>query len=160
MKPRIPLSSVITVVCAVGMSVAAVWFMRPPGALSGLMPASTAAGAAANKPAPDKKQYKYISLEKVIVMLRGRPGETPSHYLGVDIVFKTTLDKEKDVKEQLPLLRSIAVKTLSNYGVEKAAGATVEQLTSDLVIAYDETYVATNREKPFSDVMIAKFIVE
>lgn len=158
MKPRIPLSSVFTVLCAVGMSIAAVWFMRPPAALSGLT--SAAAGTAASKPAPDKKQYKYISLEKVIVMLRGRTGEAPSHYLGVDLVFKTTLDKERDVKEQLPLLRSIAVKTLSGYGVEKASATTVEQLTSDLAIAYDETYVTTNREKPFSEVMIAKFIVE
>ena len=158
MKPRIPLSSVITIVCAVGMSIAAVWFMRPPGALSGLPPA--AAGATASKPVPDKKQYKYISLEKVVVMLRGRTGETPAHYLGIDLVFKATVDKEKEVKEQLPLLRSIAVKTLSGYGVEKASATTVEQLTSDLAIAYDETYVSTNREKPFSEVMIAKFIVE
>lgn len=156
MKPRIPLSSVFTVACAVAMSVAAVWFMKPAGTVPGL----SSATAAANKPAPDKKQYKYVSLEKVIVMLRSPAGQTPSHYLGVDLVFKAPLEKEKEVKEQLPLLRSIAVKTLSGYGVEKASGTTVDQLTSDLAIAYDETYVATNREKPFSEVMIAKFIVE
>jgi|GEM_PF-700937 len=157
MKPRIPLSSVFTVVCAVGMSVAAVWFMKPAGTA---LPGMSSATAAANKPPLDKKQYKYVSLEKVIVMLRTPTGQTPSHYLGVDLVFKASLDKEKDVKEQLPLLRSIAVKTLSGYGVEKASSTTVEQLTSDLAVAYDETYVSTNREKPFSEVMIAKFIVE
>lgn len=93
-------------------------------------------------------------------MLRGKEGEPPSHYLGVDLVFKTNADKEKDVKEQLPLLRSVAVKTLSNYGIGKASDMTVEQLTSELTIAYDESYVTANREKPFSEVMIAKFIVE
>lgn len=138
------------------MSVAAVWFLKPSGTLPGL----TTATASPSKPPLDKKQYKYISLDKVIVMLRGRAGEPPSHYLGVDLVFKATVEKEKEVKEQLPLLRSIAVKKLSNYGVDKASGLTVEQLTSDLTIAYDESYAASNREKPFSEVMLAKFIVE
>lgn len=138
------------------MSVTAVWFLRPPGTL----PALTMAQASPSKPPLDKKQYKYISLDKVIVMLRGRAGETPSHYLGVDLVFKSSQEKEKDVKEQLPLLRSIAVKTLSNYGFDKISSLTVEQLTSDLAVAYDETYVSSNREKPFSEVMIAKYIVE
>lgn len=136
------------------MSIAAAWFLKPPGAFL------SAATAAQSKPALDKKQYKYISLEKVIVMLRGREGEPPSHYLGVDLVFKTNADKEKDVKEQLPLLRSIAVKRLSNYGIAKVSDLTVEQLTSDLSIAFNESYTAANHEKPFSEVMIAKFIVE
>jgi flagellar FliL protein len=72
------------------------------------VPAETAEAAV------DPIEYKYITLDKVIVMLRNGEGETGSHYLAVDLVFKTPPKTEKLTKEHLPLLRSVAVRSLSN----------------------------------------------
>ena len=44
----------------------------------------------------DKQEYKYVTLDKVIVMLRNQAGEPMSHYLAVDLVFKTAVEKEKN----------------------------------------------------------------
>jgi flagellar protein FliL len=127
------------------------WLKRQP-------PATEA--AAKPKPAFDKQEYKYISLDKVIVMLRGQAGEPLSHYLAVDLVFKTTLEKERLVKEHLPLLRSVAVMALSTYPLDKASAMTVEQLAADINTAYEASYARDNHEKPFVEALIGKLIIE
>ncbi|HEY0955429.1 MAG TPA: flagellar basal body-associated FliL family protein [Roseateles sp.] len=109
------------------------------------------------KPAPD---YKYVTLDKVIVMLRGRGGEAVSHYMAVDIVFKALPDQEKRAKEHLPLLRTVAVKALSSYTVESASGMTVEQFAAELNKAYTASYGAEHREPPFAEALIGKLIIE
>ena len=108
----------------------------------------------------DTQEYKYISLEKVIVMLRGRDGEPMSHYLAVDLVFKTPLKQERVTKEHLPLLRSVVVKALSAYTIEKAGQMTVEQFADDINKAFTRSYVEGHGEKPFSEAMIGKLIIE
>ncbi|HEX6735102.1 MAG TPA: flagellar basal body-associated FliL family protein [Azonexus sp.] len=127
---------------------AAAWqFLRP-------------AAADGDRPVVDNQVYKYISLDKVIVMLRGRPGEPMSHYMAVDLVFKTPHQHEKITKEHLPMLRSIAVKALSDYTFENAGMMTIDQFAAGINRAYSERYAREQQEKPFAEVMIGKLIIE
>jgi flagellar FliL protein len=153
MKKQIIAFAVVGLAMAAAGGAGAWWWLKqkPP-----------AEGAAATKPARafDKQEYKYISLDKVIVMLRGQAGEPLSHYLAVDLVFKAKVEKERVVKEHLPLLRSVAVMALSSYPLEKASGMTVEQLASDINAAYEASYERDNHEKPFVEALIGKLIIE
>ncbi len=111
----------------------------------------------APKPAPE---YKYVTLDKVLVMLRGSNGEAVSHYMAVDIVFKVLPDKEKLAKEHLPLLRTVAVKALSAYTVEAASAMSVEDVANKLNQAYVAAYKADGHEPPFAEALIGKLIIE
>lgn len=122
--------------------------------------ALAAEGTAKVKPDYDKQEYKYVSLDKVIVMLRSQAGEPLSHYLAVDLVFKTPLEKERVAKEHLPLLRSVTVMALSAYPLDKASSMTIEQLAADLNQAYQASYERDNREQPFVEALISKLIIE
>lgn len=112
------------------------------------------------KPEPEKKLTKYVTLDKVIVMLRRAPNQQAAHYLSIDIVLATTPELEKETKDQLPLLRSIAVATLSSRTLSEAAGMTVDQFAEQLTKTFDASYAKENHLKPFSEVMISKLIIE
>ncbi|MDC8756492.1 flagellar basal body-associated FliL family protein [Janthinobacterium fluminis] len=112
------------------------------------------------QPATGKHARKYLTLEKVIVMLRRAPGDTESHYLSADLVITTTEEKEKHTKDHLPLMRSIAVKALSSYPMDKAQMMTVDQFAEQINTAFDASYAKEKAEKPFSEVMIGKLIIE
>jgi len=135
-----------------GAGAAAWWKLKGPGAQHGAEPPAEAAA--------DPIEYKYITLDKVIVMLRNGEGETGSHYLAVDLVFKTPPKTEKLTKEHLPLLRSVAVRSLSNQTRAQATTMTVDQLAARLNQAYAAAYRAEHREMPFAEAMIGKLIVE
>lgn len=109
------------------------------------------------KPGPE---YKYVSLEKVLVMLRGRSGESIAHYMALDIVFKSLPEQEKRAKEHLPLLRTVAVKALSDYTLEAAQALTVAEVAAVLNKAYKESYAAEHHEPPFAEALIGKLIIE
>lgn len=119
-------------------------------------PAATAEEPKA-KPGPE---HKYVTLDKVLVMLRGRGGEAMAHYMAVDVVFKTSPEQEKRTKEHLPLLRTIAVKALAAYNVESASAMTIEQFAEELNRAYRDGYAAEHREPPFAEALIGKLIIE
>jgi flagellar FliL protein len=122
---------------------------------------STTAGAAvAAKPAPETKLTKYVTLDKVIVMLRRAPAEQAAHYLSVDLVLATTAADEKATKEQLPLLRSIAVSALSARTMTEASAMTVDQYAAELNKVFNANYAKENHLKPFSEVMVGKLIIE
>ena len=122
---------------------------------------STTAGAAvAAKPAPETKLTKYVTLDKVIVMLRRAPAEQATHYLSVDLVLATTAAEEKATKEQLPLLRSIAVSALSARTMAEASAMTVDQYAAELNKVFNANYAKENHLKPFSEVMVGKLIIE
>lgn len=129
---------------------AAWWTLRPQD--------STAGAAAA--PAADPQDYRYINLEKVIVMLRGNAGEPMSHYLAMDLVFKTPLKSEKSTKEHLPLLRSVAVMELSRYSHEKASTMTLEEFAANINRAFNDRYAREHGDKPFVEAMVSKLIIE
>ncbi|MDM5178439.1 flagellar basal body-associated FliL family protein [Massilia sp. DJPM01] len=107
-----------------------------------------------------KKPARYVSLDKVIVMLRRAPGETQAHYISTDLVLSTTLEQEKKAKDDLPMLRSVAVRALSAYTMSAAQDLTVEQYAEQLNNTFAATYDKDKLEKPFSEVMIGKLIIE
>ena len=142
------------IVSAAGAGGAVWWFMPKP---------ATAAGAvkkAEADKAKDAKPVKYVTLDKVIVMLRRGPDDSDTHYLSTDLVLSTEATKEKETKENLPLLRSLAVRTLSAYTMKEAAGMTVEQYADQLNKSFDANYEHEHTEKPFVQVMIGKLIIE
>ena len=122
--------------------------------------APKAPAAPAVKKVEAKKPSKYVTLDKVIVMLRRAPNDAEPHYLAADLVLATSDDKEKQTKEHLPLLRSIAVRALSGYTLTAASALTVEQYAEQLNRAFDASYARERLDKPFSEVMIGKLIIE
>jgi flagellar FliL protein len=101
-----------------------------------------------------------VTLDKVIVMLRRGPDDSDTHYLSTDLVLSTEVSKEKETKENLPLLRSLAVRTLSGYTMREASNMTVEQYAEQLNKSFDANYEHEHTEKPFVQVMIGKLIIE
>jgi len=145
---------IVAAVLLVGAGAAggAVWFMKGKS----VEPAKAAA-AEQKKPG---EPLKYLTIEKVIVMLRRQPGDTVPHYMSADLVIATTAKQEKEAKEALPLLRSVAVRALSALPMEKASMMTIDQFVEELNKAYDEAYAKDARERPFEQVMIGKLILE
>jgi flagellar FliL protein len=103
---------------------------------------------------------KYLTVDKVIIMLKRQPGDTTTHYLSADLVITTDTKMEKEAKENLPLLRSVAVRTLSNLPMATAQVMTIDQFAAELNKAYEATFEEEGREKPFTEVMIGKLIIE
>jgi flagellar protein FliL len=136
--------AVVTALAGAG----AVWWVLQP-----------AAGVSAG-PVIDKREYKYVSLDKVIAMLRGREGGPLTNYIAVDLVFKTPVESEPAVKNQLPMLRSVAVKALSGYTLDQATMLSIEELSAALNQAFEDSYAAEARVKPFTVAMIGKLIIE
>lgn len=153
----------LVLVAVVGAAVAggAVWYISKGKE----EPAAVADGKPAKKPAKkeekeDKSPPKYLTVDKVIIMLKRQPGDTLSHYMSADLVITTSEKKEKEAKEQLPMLRSVAVRTLSNLPMATAQVMTIDQFAGELNKAFEATYEHEGREKPFSEVMIGKLIIE
>jgi flagellar FliL protein len=141
------------IVSAAGAGGAVWWFMPKPAAAAG-------AKKAESEKAKEAKPVKYVTLDKVIVMLRRGPEDSDTHYLSTDLVLSTEAAKEKETKENLPLLRSLAVRTLSAYTMKEAAGMSVEQYAEELNKSFDANYEHEHTEKPFVQVMIGKLIIE
>jgi len=152
-------------VAVVGAAVAggAVWYMS-----KGDEHAEEAKGKDGKKVAKkeEKKEKKeglppkYLTVDKVIIMLKRQPGDNVTHYLSADLVITTDAKLEKEAKENLPLLRSVAVRTLSNLPMATAQLMTIDQFAAELNKAYEATFEAEGREKPFTEVMIGKLIIE
>jgi len=124
----------------------------------GNKPATAQAAQAA--PVVDTREYRYVSLDKVIVMLRAREGGPLSNYMAVDLVFKTPLKAESTVKQQLPRLRSLAVASLSELTLERASMLSIPELTDFLQKAYGEGFSRESREAPFAEVMVGRLVIE
>ncbi|WP_067067704.1 flagellar basal body-associated FliL family protein [Roseateles chitosanitabidus] len=163
MKSKVKLIAIVAtvVVLAAGVAGGALWWMQHDQAATAKgadgKEAAKAPAKDDGKPAPD---YKYVTLDKVLVMLRGPNGSAVSHYMAVDIVFKTLPDQEKRTKDHLPLLRTVAVKALSAYTVEGAQAMSVEDFARLLNKAYAESYAVDRREAPFAEALIGKLIIE
>jgi flagellar FliL protein len=152
MKTIIAIAGAVIISAAVAGG-AVWWFMPKPAA------AANAEKKQAEKP-KEGKPVKYVTLDKVIVMLRRGPNEAESHYLSTDLVLSTAPDKEKETKENLPLLRSLAVRTLSGFTMAEASTMTVEKYAEQLNRSFNADYERTHTEKPFAEVMIGKLIIE
>jgi flagellar FliL protein len=152
MKAKLIIAFAGVALAAAAAAGGAMWYMKPAPA--------AAAGAVAAKPAPEKKLTKYVTLDKVIVMLRRAPNEAAAHYLSVDLVLATAPEDEKTTKEHLPLLRSIAVSALSARTMAEASSMTVDQYAAELNKTFSASYAKDNQVKPFSEVMVGKLIIE
>jgi flagellar FliL protein len=147
---------VLVAVLAAGAAGGAMWYLARPVAGH----ADVADSKPSPAPATGKKARKFLTLDKVIVMLRHAPGDTDTHYLSADLVIATTEEKEKLTKDHLPLMRSIAVSTLSGFAVDKAQSMTVEQYAEQINKAFNLSYEREQMEKPFTEVMVGKLIIE
>lgn len=111
---------------------------------------------AAPKPvAPDSR---FVSMDKVIVMLRG--GESATRFMAVDLVFRSSEKQEAEVKAQLPFLKSIAVRALSELPADKALAMSIDDYQRLLGKAYAGGFLRERRDAPFSEVMVSKLIIE
>jgi flagellar FliL protein len=144
--------------CAASAGGAAWWFLRTAAKPAAALPGT--AGHAAPEAQVEHKEYKYITLDKVIVMLRRTPGEAVSHYLSADLVIATSDKQEKETKEHLPMLRSVAVQALSAFPMAKAETMTVDQFAVEINRAFAASYARNGKERPFANVMIGKLIIE
>lgn len=131
-----------------GSTGAAVWWALKPKAEP---------VAEAPKPGPE---HRYVSLDKVLIMLRNNQGEAVTHYMAIDLVFKALPEDERRTKDHLPMLRTVAVKALSSYTVDMATGMTVDKFADELNRAYSEAYAAEGRKPPFAEALIGKLIIE
>lgn len=129
------------------------WWLQQQGAAHS--PLREPVAAAAEPSAPKR----YLTLDKVIVMLR-EAGQDELHYMSIDLVFRTDNEQQAQVKEQLPLLKSIAVRALSQLTRTQAAAMSVDQFQALLLQHYGEAYRKDQQPQPFSDVMVSKLIVE
>jgi flagellar FliL protein len=152
MKTIIAIAGAV-LISAAGAGGAVWWFMPKPAS------AADSEKKTAEKP-KEARPVKYVTLDKVIVMLRRGPNEAESHYLSTDLVLATEPDKEKETKENLPLLRSLAVRTLSGFTMAEASTMTVEKYAEQLNHSFNADYERTHTEKPFAEVMIGKLIIE
>jgi len=122
--------------------------------------ASQAQGQAKAAVMTDTRAYAYVSLDKVIVMLRNVAGEPVSHYLALDVVFMTPAGSERTTRAHLPLLRSVTVNALSELTMQVASRLTVEELTQQINEAYSQAYANDRGGKPFAEAMISRLIIE
>ncbi len=153
MNKKLILAFVAVALLCAGGAGAAVWFFAAP-------PAGAAEAKHEAKKKEPAKPVKYLTVDKVIVMMRRMPNENLAHYMSADLVVTTPVDKEKETKEQLPLLRSVAVRTLSALPMEKAKTMTIDQYAEELNKAFAEAYEKEGRERPFTEVLIGKLILE
>lgn len=156
MKLKLVVGFVAVAVLAAGAAGGAMWYLAKPVAGH----ADVADAKAPPPPATGKKARKFLTLDKVIVMLRRGPGDTETHYLSADLVIATTEEKEKLTKDHLPLMRSIAVSTLSSFPMDKAQTMTVEQYAEQINKAFNVSYEREQMEKPYTEVMVGKLIIE
>ena len=147
---------VLVALLAAGAAGGTMWYLAKPAAGH----AEVAEAKPAATPATGKKARRYVTLDKVIVMLRHGPGDADTHYLSADLVIATTEENEKLAKSHLPLMRSIAVSTLSGFSMDKAQAMTVEQYAEQINKAFTASYEREQMEKPFSEVMVGKLIIE
>jgi len=143
----IVLSALITLSIAAG---AVAWY-------AGAWPFAHAGRATAHVDPPG--DY-YVTLDKLVVMTRGANPAGPSQYLAMDLVF--AVDDQAHVertKAQLPLLRSVALRSLAAYEASQLRQMKVDEIIALLDREYLATYGARS-EMPFSRVMIARMMIE
>lgn len=143
----------------IGVVAALVAVLAGGGGMYFWMGASAHAKAAEPVAEPVVKDGRFVSLDKVIVMLKGNQGAS-QQFMAIDLVFRTSDKQEAEVKAQLPFFRSIAVRSLSQLGAAQASSMSVDAFQQRLAQAYKTTFAGEGRPMPFSEVMVAKLIIE
>lgn len=109
----------------------------------------------------DMGQSRYVTLDKIVVMLQTQADpQSSNRYLSLDLVLRTDSLHEKAVKADLPMLKGVAVRTLSQLDVERAKGMSIDAwtdvLSADLMAAYADRPMLRH----FDQVMVSRLIIE
>ncbi|OHX11456.1 hypothetical protein BI347_17445 [Chromobacterium sphagni] len=145
MNSKSLIAAVVVAALVGGAGAGGWWYYQQPG------------HAAPAKPKP--VDYRFVSLDKIIVMLKSDAGGDAS-YMAVDLVFRSGPDGEAKVKEQLPLLKSVAVRALSQLSRERANALGIDDYQRLLDKSYRAAFAREGCEQPFSEVMVSKLIIE
>lgn len=121
---------------------------------------SAGGGRVEQAPEVDAKQPSYVTLDKIVVMLRTNSSRSGNYYLSLDLVFRTDKKHEKAVKADLPMLKGVAVRTLTQVDVEQAKAMSIDEWTEvlgrDLMAAYEGRMAM----RGFDQVMVTRLIIE
>ncbi|MBN3728757.1 flagellar basal body-associated FliL family protein [Burkholderia sp. Ac-20379] len=154
----IVIAIVLAAAVAAGVATAVLGGLWPLGASRAKAPG--AAVASKSVPATTVIRSHYVTLERLIVMLRDRTPAAHPHYLALDLVFGATDAKqEKRLREQLPMLRALAYRTLAGYDDNQVRQTPVDALAAKLKAGYVQAY-GTAEALPFADVLISKMMVD
>lgn len=119
-------------------------------------------GAAAVPAAPqmDGSQYSYVTLDKVVVMLRSESARAQNYYMSLDLVLRTDKPHEKSVQADLPMLKGVAVRALSKVEVMQAKAMSIEAWTELLSQEFMGAYEDRLPMRGFDQVMVSRLIIE
>jgi flagellar protein FliL len=102
---------------------------------------------------------RYVQLDRLVVMLRDDASVRP-RYVSIDLVLTAPTQKhEKQVREQLPMLRAVSYQALSDLSVADVRRMRPTDYSTRLVSAFDTTYGGPGA-RPFDNVMIARVMVD
>ncbi|MEX8192251.1 hypothetical protein [Comamonas guangdongensis] len=125
--------------------------------------ASAASVAEQAAPRFDARQASYVTLDKVLVMLKSesQPGlRMQNTYISLDLVLRTDKLHEKAVKAELPMLKGVAVRTLSQLDLEQARAMSIDAWTELLSTDLEAAYAGQPDLQPFDKVMVSRLIIE
>ena len=152
MNKNVVIIIVVAVLLCAGVAGGAFWWVQQSK--------TPAAAPAATQ--MDENQYSYITLDKVVVMLRTN-SETPraqNYYMSLDLVFRSDKKHEKSVKSDLPMLKGVAVRTLSKIDVEQAKAMSIDEWTDLLRREMMATYEDRPQMRGFDQVLVSRLIIE
>ncbi|MCC4596683.1 hypothetical protein NRY95_07915 [Xanthomonas campestris pv. phormiicola] len=102
----------------------------------------------------------YVTMDKLIVMTHDSAPDAPSQYLAMDLVFAVEDESHATrTKAQLPLLRSIALRTLAGYNAKQIRQMRIDDISLLLRQQYLHTY-GSEQDMPFTKIMIARMMIE
>ena len=111
-------------------------------------------------PKLDASKPSYVTLEKVVVMLRSATEQGANHYLSMDVVLRTDKANEKSVKGDLPMIKGVAVRALSKLDVEQARAMSIEEWTDLLSRDVMAAYAPQMELLGFDQLMVSRLIIE
>ncbi|WP_455555987.1 flagellar basal body-associated FliL family protein [Comamonas sp.] len=150
MNKKLSIIIVTAVLLCAGMAGGAIWWVQQ----------QSASAAVPVAPRIDESQYSYVTLDKVVVMLRTDQARAQNYYMSLDLVFRTDKTHEKTVKGDLPMLKGVAVRTLSQINVEEAKAMSIDTWTDLLRREMMAAYETRLHLRGFDQVMVTRLIIE
>lgn len=151
MNKKVVMVVVIALLLCVGVAGGAWWWVQQQ---------SGGTQKVIQAPKLDASQPKYVVLDKIVVMLRPEEGRSNNTYLSLDMVFRTDKTHEKTVKGDLPMLKGVAVRTLSKLEVSQARAMSIEEWTDLLNREVMAAYEGQQDLRFFDQVMVSRLIIE
>lgn len=154
MKRLVVIAGIVLVLLSAAAGV--VWYTGV-----GPFPARAGNGAGATtRPLEPVPSEAYVTLDKLVVMTRADSGQGRPRYLAMDLVFAVSgKEAAGRTTAQLPLLRSVALRTLSGYRAEELRKMDIDQIVGVLDAQFQKSYGSADA-MPFSQVMIARMMLE